>query len=55
MEELHLLSIQLFELVRRYEEVKKEDKGLLEVEELKNRILETESRLRFHKQQSRDN
>jgi len=55
MEELHSLSIQLFDLVRRYEEVLKEDKDFSEVEELKNKILEAESKLRFHKQQSRNN
>jgi len=55
MEELHSLSIQLFELVRQYEEVIKEDKDFAEVEDLKNKILEAESKLRFYKQQSGNN
>jgi len=55
MEELHSLSIQLFELVRQYEEVIKDDKDFSEVEELKHKILEAESKLRFYKQKSANN
>jgi len=55
MEELHSLSIQLFELVRQYEEAIKDDKDFSEVEELKHKILEAESKLRFYKQKSANN
>ena len=55
MEELHVLSIELFELVRQYEEVIKEEKNYSEVTELRNKILDLESKLQSQKQQFRNN